>query len=157
MLLLLVLVFTQIGSSVQALSCAKPRPPHEELSVSDAVFKGKVIRQDDSRTIFEVQGVWRGSLSKEVELEKDMWLNFTTGKTYVVFANKEGNKYRPRLCGNTGLFTQVDKSELGTMKVFEDSGSEGISPTLLLFVYIIGGIVILGIIIQLTSKLSKKE
>ncbi|MGG3283477.1 hypothetical protein [Paenibacillus solani] len=107
-------------SRASALSCAGPRPVSEELKVSATVFRGTLIsynpKADVSQTnyVFEVAEWWKGDMkSSTITLYTNGWESFEEGKEYVVFANKGKEKFKPRLCGNTGLSSSVDTTSLG--------------------------------------------
>lgn len=107
-------------SRASALSCAGPRPVTEELKVSAAVFRGTLIsyhpQTDVSQTnyVFQVAEWWKGDMkSSTITLYTNGWESFEEGKEYVVFANKGKEKFKPRLCGNTGLSSRVDTAPLG--------------------------------------------
>lgn len=107
-------------STVSALSCAEPRKVTEELKTSDAVFRGTLASSipkadiSKSKYVFQVSEWWKGeSDSPTVTLHSNGWESFETGKEYIVFAEKSGEKLKPHLCGNTGPSSSVDVTSLG--------------------------------------------
>lgn len=103
-----------------ALSCAEPREVTEELKTSDAVFRGTVTSSNpnneiaNSSYIFQVAEWWKGeSDAPTVTLYSNGWESFETGKEYIVFADKSGQKLKPHLCGNTSPSSSVDVTSLG--------------------------------------------
>ncbi|MGG3309837.1 hypothetical protein ABER23_20715 [Paenibacillus lautus] len=107
-------------STASALSCAEPRKVTEELKTSDAVFRGTLAssnpKADISKSsyVFQVAEWWKGdSDSPTVTLYSNGWESFETGKEYIVFADKNGQKLKPHLCGNTGSSSSVDVTSLG--------------------------------------------
>lgn len=107
-------------STVSALSCAEPRKATEELKSSDAVFRGTLASSNPkadiskSKYVFQVSEWWKGeSDSPTVTLYSNGWESFDTGKEYIVFAEKSGEKLKPHLCGNTGPSSSVDVTSLG--------------------------------------------
>lgn len=118
--LLLGIWFGVDPSRASALSCAEPRPVTEELKVSAAVFRGKLISYnpttDVSQTnyVFQVAEWWKGDpKSSTITLYSNGWESFEEGQEYVVFANKGKERFKPHLCGNTGLSSSVDTAPLG--------------------------------------------
>ncbi|GIO99308.1 hypothetical protein J14TS5_43940 [Paenibacillus lautus] len=107
-------------STVSALKCTEPRKLTEELKTSDAVFKGTLTSSNPkadiskSKYVFQVSEWWKGdSVSPTVTLYSNGWEFFETGKEYIVFADKSGQKLKPHLCGNTGPSSSVDVTSLG--------------------------------------------
>ncbi|MGG4340809.1 hypothetical protein [Paenibacillus lautus] len=107
-------------STASALSCAEPRKVTEELKTSDAVFRGTLASStpkadiSKSKYVFQVSEWWKGdSDSPTIILYSNGWESFETGKEYIVFADKSGQKFKPHLCGNTGPSSSVDVTSLG--------------------------------------------
>ncbi len=107
-------------STVSALSCAEPRKVTEELSTSDVVFRGTLTSSNPkadiskSNYLFHVSEWWKGeSDAPTVTVYSNGWESFETGKEYIVFAEKSGEKLKPHLCGNTGPSSSVDVTSLG--------------------------------------------
>jgi len=114
LLLIFAMLFGFSVRSVDALSCASPRPPMEELGYSQLVFKGKVVSQTNSTLKFAVSKAWKGDVTEKVTLYQNGWTEFRNGEEYIVFAgNEDGGKMRPKLCGNTGLAAKFDERALG--------------------------------------------
>lgn len=114
LLLVFAMLFGFSVSSADALSCAPPRPPMEELGYSQLVFKGKVVSQTNSTLKFAVSKAWKGDVTEKVTLYQNGWTEFRNGEEYIVFAgNEDGGKMRPKLCGNTGLAAKFDERALG--------------------------------------------
>jgi hypothetical protein len=107
-------------STASALSCAEPRKVTEESKTSDAVFRGTLASShpkadiSKSKYVFQVSEWWKGeSDATTVTLYSNGWESFETGKEYIVFADKSGEKLKPHLCGNTGPSSSVDVTSLG--------------------------------------------
>lgn len=97
----------------QALSCAEPRHPAEEMGYSAMVFKGRLIAESDDKLKFDVFKVWKGSIGTQLVLYQNFWTEFVPGKEYIVFAGVEDGKLRPQLCGNTGIASEAVENQLG--------------------------------------------
>ncbi|MFB4325757.1 hypothetical protein RB298_25885 [Priestia sp. BR_2] len=122
-------------STASALSCAEPRKVTEELKTSDAVFRGTLASShpkadiSKSKYVFQVSEWWKGeSDAPAVTLYSNGWESFETGKEYIVFADKSGQKLKPHLCGNTGPSSSVEVTSLGEGIQPEKPASSAESP-----------------------------
>ncbi|TMV52244.1 hypothetical protein FE783_04700 [Paenibacillus mesophilus] len=109
---------------VHGLSCAQPRPVVEEFASSELVFRGTVSGKKRTEAgvavTFTVHEVWKGTASRKVELlESDMWLEFQTGKQYLVYVDEDRDARRANLCGNTKLWDRgiVDAASFGVPSI----------------------------------------
>lgn len=145
--IILVLFGYMTAQSASALSCAQPRPPQEELGLAEAVFKGKLLSETRNRLHFEVSKVWKGEVGSKISLHPNGWTEFNTGQEYVVFVSKEDGKLTPRLCGNTGLASEVNEAALGEpipmVQVQQSSGDSRAALLVGVTVLMIAGIVLI--------------
>ena len=113
-----------------ACSCVPPDPPREALANSSVVFMGTAVSvpafEDDDgfsegtdtvRIEFDVQTVWKGTVSQPMFLTTRRWSEscgypFVEGVTYVVYS-RDG--LTVSLCSRTGPFSEAteDLIELG--------------------------------------------
>lgn len=127
------------AQSAFALSCAQPRPPQEEMELSELVFKGNVVSQNRDKLQFEVTKVWKGEAGGKLSLHQNGWTEFKTGSEYVVFAGIEDGNLRPKLCGNTGLAAGFNEDQLGEpIPMVQTSTSSGFTAALIVMLVCIG-------------------
>lgn len=87
----------------EALSCAPPRPVHQEMQESSVVFKGKVIDiKSGGLTVFQVDQAWKGVEDPRMEIYDNGWDPYTKGTEYLVFGSQREGQLRTNLCGRTG-------------------------------------------------------
>lgn len=108
-----------------ACSCMQPPPPEEELKRKTAVFSGKVIEIDDTksnsflqssadpiRVVFEVNRTWKGVNQTQaiVYTARDSascGFNFTLNEEYIVYAYGEDSSLRTGICDRTNSIDQA--------------------------------------------------
>ncbi|MFC7680405.1 hypothetical protein [Paenibacillus sp. GCM10028914] len=109
------LIFGLRIPDASALSCAKSPTVTEEMESSALVFKGTLISEASDSTTFQVSTWWKGDSTKTtVTLQKSIWITFTKGAEYIVFANDHKGTLNPNLCGNTGPSTNVNIESFGS-------------------------------------------
>lgn len=117
-----------LPSMVQACSCLAPPPPLEALKGADAVFVGRVNAlhltgtsfEEKVNALFEVDQVWKGSLSDRVVIETAQssaacGFHFSEGEQYLVYAFETEGALETNICSRTTLLenAQGDLSALG--------------------------------------------
>ncbi len=103
------------------------------VSVSDFVFAGTLVEENNTQLIFKVENVWKGDFKdsitfyfphnvtddKEFEYFIDSCqFNFELGKSYLVYANATINGLSVSKCGRTNFLdkSQRDIDELNKQK-----------------------------------------
>lgn len=134
---LAIVVFLLVSTGVaQACTCAPPPSPAQALSQSDAVFSGRVIKIKRVKSkdaladlwgvevVFAVNTSWKGGRQKTVSVftasqSAACGYNFSTGMTYLVYADASQGKLATSLCSRTSRLKDAreDLKELGTGKV----------------------------------------
>ena len=111
----LLLVFTMYTSDeVGALSCVGPYPPEEAIHKADIALITKVtdIKEGTKRTVqADVLHELKGFKGEHVTFYEDSsWGDKTmiVGRTYLLFLEKNGNRYDMPLCSSTKNITGTD-------------------------------------------------
>jgi hypothetical protein len=117
----------------EACSCVPAPGALEARADSDAVFAGRVISQrrvaePDSyariRVLFRVHRVWKGSMNRyriiwTADNSATCGYGFQTGRSYMVYAQRERNTLNTNLCSRTKPWLEAaeDLRDLGRGRV----------------------------------------
>lgn len=108
-----------------ALSCAEPVVDEKAIEQTDLIFEGEILEilekeenKDPEATVnkyttykFSVKKLWKGAItSKEVYISKNTYWGdgFEIDTPYLVFANKEEERFVSGLCGPTRNLNYAD-------------------------------------------------
>jgi hypothetical protein len=95
---LYIMVLTVNPSVSYACKCVEQNSVKEELELSDAVFKGKLIEMKQERhsrkILFEVTAIWKGPSKSQIVLRDESSscsIDFNKGEDYLVYAKTYGD------------------------------------------------------------------
>lgn len=126
MVILMVSIYVWIPKQSFACSCAIASP-NQEFTKSDAVFQGKVINKETSRTAlftkssddpvyvtFLVEKVWKGIDTKNIMVqtalsEASCGFNFHKNQKYIVYATEMDGKLQVQLCSRTNELAKANE------------------------------------------------
>lgn len=153
LLLAFILFWGTAIPSASALSCAPPRPPKEEMSYSELVFKGRLLSETEEKLNFQALKAWKGEVTETITLNQNHWTKFQVGEEYIIFAGHDNGKLRPMLCGHTGLASSFDESSLGEVTVVIPKSEIGMEIAIAI---VTGLAVVAGIGITMTKRWGNK-
>lgn len=127
-------VFTLFPASTNACSCMQNGPVKAELSRSDAVFSGKVVKiidqnkfsiikssADPMAVTIEIDRTWKGINQTEVVVHTEResascGFEFLLNQDYLVYAFEDDGKLRTTICSRTAPLSAAgdDLNQLGT-------------------------------------------
>ncbi len=169
-----------LNSEVWACTCIRV-PPEESFERSTAVFAGRVVEKEFSKSIpelilrgyssadpvkvtFEVSEIWRGPDYKTIVLttavsEASCGYSFREGEEYLVYAYGKENRLETGLCSGTKLLSeaQADILAFGEGKVPKNPGSNVplFSNLFMIIPIVVALIAILGIVKIMQRKKMK--